>query len=100
MFNHAAKTVLLKPKSRTERAARARYSAAATLWSSTYRPDIMRAVAAIFGNGQSWGKKWERIRAEFWLGNVTELYSARNFRRLGVRQTVCVCAPGIGHNAK
>ena len=99
MSNRNRKRVLLKPKSSTERAIRSRYSAAVTLWRGTHSPDVLRAVAGILVNDQSWGKKFERMRAELLLGASEEFHSADNIRRLGLREFECTCPPGAGHNA-
>lgn len=78
MSHHrTGKTVLLRPESRAECKVRAHYSAAATLWRGARSPETIRNVAAILFNDPRWGKKWERIRAEIFLGNVDEFYSER-----------------------
>ena len=49
-------------------------------------------------DSQSWAKKWERMLAVLFLGNVREFHSEDNLRRMGLRQTICECPPGEGHN--
>ena len=99
MSNRQGKTVLLKPKSRAERAIRARYSTAAVLWHGTRNPETQRAIGRILFNGQSWAKKMERLRAEVLEPIISEFHSCGNLRRLGLKKATCTCPPGQGHNA-
>ncbi len=53
----------------------------------------------ILFNGQSWAKKWARLRADALLDGTERLYSPATFRQLGFEVGQCVCGPGVGHNA-
>ena len=51
-------------------------------------------------NGQSWAKKFERIRAELLLSNMREFGTDQTLHEMGLRKAIRVCGPGVGHNAK
>lgn len=91
--------VLLCPKSRVERKVRVGFAAASILWRGGHGPGVVPAITAIVFNSQSWSKKLERIRAELLLSNMREFSTDQTLREMGLRKAICVCGPGVGHNA-